>query len=71
MTLGQRLRTARERLGKRQADIAVELGKRQPTVSAWENDEGVPSLRDAKRVAWAYGLQPAELLDCEMPEVAA
>lgn len=70
MTLGQRLRKARERLKKRQQDIATEVNKTQATVSAWESDEAVPSLRDAKKIAWAYGIPTEELLDADMPEVA-
>lgn len=70
MTLGQLLRTSRERLGKRQSDVAAELEVKQATVSEWENDRSVFSLRVAKRVAWAYGVVPAELLECEMPEAA-
>lgn len=67
MTLGERLREARERLKKNQADIASELKKTQPTVAAWENDQTLPSLRDMRRVSWAYGVPVEELLACEIP----
>lgn len=67
MTLGQRLREARERLKKNQADVALDLGKTQPTVAAWENDQTLPSLRDMRRISWAYGVPVDELLACEIP----
>jgi transcriptional regulator with XRE-family HTH domain len=67
MTLGQLLRKARERLGKKQSDIAADLECTQPTVSAWETDDTVPDTRDLRDVSWAYGLSVDELLACEMP----
>lgn len=67
MTLGQCLREARKRLKKRQSDIASDLDKTQATVSAWESDQSVPSLRDLRKVSWAYGVPTEELLACEMP----
>jgi DNA-binding XRE family transcriptional regulator len=70
MTLGQRLRTARERLKKRQQDVATELEVSQVTVSMWESGRSVPNLRDIKRIAWAYGLPVHELVDSDIPEVA-
>lgn len=68
MTLGQRLREARERLKKNQADVAADLEKTQPTVVAWERDQAVPSLRDLRKLSWAYGVPIEELLACEIPD---
>lgn len=67
MTLGELLRKARKRLKKDQLEIATELEKTQPTVSAWENDTAVPGLRDLSKVAKAYGLHRDDLTKCEMP----
>lgn len=67
MTVGERLRKARERLRKRQADIAAELDCTQPTVAAWEADDALPRTADVRAVAKAYGLKPEQLL----PEIAA
>jgi transcriptional regulator with XRE-family HTH domain len=67
MTVGERLRKARERLQKRQQDIADEVGCKQPTVAAWEADDALPSTAIVRTVAKAYGLRPEMLL----PEGAA
>jgi len=60
MTLGERLRKAREDLKKKQTDIAAEMKRKQPTVVAWERDQAVPSMRDLRPLD--------ELLDCEIPQ---
>lgn len=65
MTVGERLRKARAKLKKRQADIAAELGVKQPTVWEWENAKdgagSVPAHRILE-VAKAYGVDPIALL---------
>jgi transcriptional regulator with XRE-family HTH domain len=67
MTVGERLRKARQRIGKRQVDIADEVGRTQPTVAAWESDDALPETAIVRAVAKAYGLRPELLL----PEAAA
>lgn len=62
MTIGERLRRARKRLGKTQIQIAVELGKTQATVSGWESDDVLPELRALRQVAEAYGIRPEALI---------
>lgn len=62
MTVGERLRKARKKLKKTQAEIAGELGKTQPTVTAWESDQTLPHTADVRAVARAYGLKPEQLL---------
>lgn len=63
MTLGQRLQKAREKSGKTQSAIATEVGVRQPTVHAWENDECRPGVDRAVKVSRAYGIGLKHLLD--------
>lgn len=62
MTVGERLRKARLKLGKRQCDIADELGCSQPTVHGWEADKFLPETERIRDVAKAYGVQPEQLL---------
>lgn len=65
MTVGERLRRARAKLKKRQADIANEIGVKQPTVWEWENAKDGAGSVPASRifaVAKAYGLDPLDLL---------
>lgn len=65
MKVGDRLRKARERIGKRQSDIAREVGRTQPTVHAWENGDAYPRAEEIRKVAKAYGLRPEQLLPDE------
>ncbi len=67
MTVGERLKKARERLGKTQAEVAAELGCTQPTIHAWESDDNLPRTKEVRAVATVYGLKPEQLL----PESAA
>jgi transcriptional regulator with XRE-family HTH domain len=67
MTIGERLRKAREKLEKTQKQIADELGKKQPTIHAWESDQTLPKTDEVRAVAAVYGLKPEQLL----PERAA
>lgn len=65
MTIGERLRKARLKLKKRQADIAKEIGVKQPTVWEWENAKDGAGTVPAHRileVAKAYGIDPLSLL---------
>jgi transcriptional regulator with XRE-family HTH domain len=66
MTVGQRMRRARKKLGKTQAEMAAEVGREQPTIHEWETDKSLPRTADVRKVAQAYGLRPEQLL----PEVA-
>jgi transcriptional regulator with XRE-family HTH domain len=74
VTIGERLRKARAKSGKRQADIAREVGVAQPTVCAWEADTCLPEAAKVRAVAKAYGLEPLKLLPPtprkQRPEVA-
>lgn len=54
--LGDLLRTARDRVGKSQAEVAAALGVSQPTISAWEGGRMVPHRLRWKRLAEVYEL---------------
>lgn len=59
------MRKARLRKRKRQRDIAVEVGRTQPTVQAWESGQAYPRLVELRKVARAYGLRPELLIPAE------
>lgn len=62
MTVGERLRKAREERGLTQLQVAERLGKTQPTVQAWESDKTLPRTEEVRDVAAVYGLKPEQLL---------
>lgn len=62
MNIGERLRKARKRIGKRQCDIAKEVGITQPTVSAWESGDAEPGKWILRRVAKAYEISLEQLI---------
>ncbi len=70
MTVGERLLTARTRLGKTQSQIAESLGVTQASVCDWETGKALLKLADVRRVAKAYGLKPVDLIPGEV-ELAA
>lgn len=59
------MRAARRKLGKRQIDIADEVGCTQPTVHAWETGRTHPRVQLLPAVARAYKLRPAQLIPRE------
>lgn len=50
-TLGQRIRTARERLGRNRNQLARELGTSWQHVGRWEDDLTTPSPESLRRIA--------------------
>jgi transcriptional regulator with XRE-family HTH domain len=71
MVAGERLRKAREKLGKSQADVAAEVGVKQPTVFEWETGKCFPSHSRIPKVAKAYGVDRMQLLSWPRGLVAA
>jgi len=59
------MRKAREKLGLRQIDIAVQLGKTQPTINEWENDKSHPRTVELRGVAKVYRLRIDQLVPGE------
>jgi transcriptional regulator with XRE-family HTH domain len=62
VTIGDKLRTARRKLGKRQRDIAAEVGCSQVAVQGWESNKWLPESDRIRAVASAYGVDPLDLL---------
>lgn len=62
MTIGERLRKARKRLGKTQTAVATECGVKQPTVHAWEDDQCLPELPKFAKVAASYAIDVDHLM---------
>ena len=58
MTLGNRIKQARERAGLSQARLATLIGLRQPTVSDWERDEVEPTRANLQAAAQQLGVSP-------------
>jgi transcriptional regulator with XRE-family HTH domain len=54
--IGTTLKKWRQRLGKSQMDIAVEVGSEPSTVSRWENDNSRPRTSRCGDLAKAYGV---------------
>lgn len=61
MTVGERLRKARKRLGKSQAQIAAQVGVTQPRVTQIESSGNVPAHLIGP-LAKAYDVDPLDLL---------
>jgi transcriptional regulator with XRE-family HTH domain len=59
--LGQRIRTARERLGESQVNLAATAGISQGYLSQLETDEREPTLSIAARLAKALNISLDEL----------
>lgn len=63
--MGERMRKAREKQGRRQIDFAIALGKTQPAIHSWETDQAVPRLQEIRRVARLYRLPLVSLIPRE------
>jgi transcriptional regulator with XRE-family HTH domain len=64
----QRLRQLRTGAGLSQADLGGLMGRRQVTVSTWENGTREPSLADLARLAGLLGVTADNLLGLGPPE---
>lgn len=73
MTLGKRIKQARERLSPKptQADIGGKFGITDKAVSAWERDETVPDLDKIAKLARILKVPSSWLLDGKGPPPAA
>ena len=56
-----RLRRRREQLGLSQAQLADELGTKQPGVAAWETGVRVPTTESVRRLAGILRVSPGWL----------
>lgn len=62
MTIGQKLRAARDSAGFTQEQAAESLRVSRQTISSWENDRSYPDLADTITLSNLYGLTLDELL---------
>src|SRR5690625_7885579 len=65
MTLGEKLRTARNNSGISQAALAKQIHVSRQAVSKWEADRGVPDVENLQILARVVGMSLDELLDQE------
>lgn len=62
MTIGEKLRAARDAAGYTQEQVAERLGVSRQTVSSWENDRSYPDIAGTIALAELYGLTLDELM---------
>ena len=62
MTIGEKLRAARDSAGLTQEQTAQRVGVSRQTVSSWENDRSYPDIAGVLTLAKLYGLTLDELL---------
>ena len=65
MTVGQRIRYARKKMGMSQKDLADKLGISYVGVSQWENDKRKPKYETLQRIAHALNTSAMELMGRE------
>ncbi|WP_095989011.1 helix-turn-helix domain-containing protein [Cystobacter fuscus] len=70
-TIGEAARTARERLGLTQAQVAQKAGMSAQVYGRIERGGMMPSVPALRRLAAALGVSPAVLLDMSPREVPA
>ena len=59
----ERLKTARNNKGLKQADVAEMLGVKKNTISNWENDKADPDIDSLIKLCSIYGISCSQLLD--------
>lgn len=68
MTVGQRIKAARKKVGMTQAELAQKLGISYVGISQWENDLRKPKIETIQRIAAALGVEWNELIPEEKQE---
>ena len=68
LSIGERLRTTRERVGMTQQQLADRSGFHVVSVSNWENGVKSPKLNTLERLADALGVNVSELMNGENKE---
>lgn len=71
MSVGNRLRQAREQLGLTQAELAGLVGRTPTAISYWEGGQRTPGLDDLLELASALQVEPAALLPARPAKVLA
>ncbi len=65
MTLGEKIRAARQKAGLTQEQMAKRLMVSRPAVTKWESDKGIPDIENLKAIARLLGVSLDELLNDE------
>lgn len=68
MTLGEKIRNAREDLDMKQSDVAKLIFTSQSNYSKIERNVQEPSIEQLKKICQILKLDPRYLLDLEAPE---
>ena len=68
MTIGQRIKEARENAGMTQAELAKKLGIPYQSIGQWERDVRNPKKETLQRIADALGVNILELRDPTIQE---
>jgi transcriptional regulator with XRE-family HTH domain len=68
VTIGDRVRHAREKLGKTQLELANECGVRSETISRIERGRNDAALASLHKIAPALGMTLDELVNGRKPE---
>lgn len=68
MTLGEKIRNAREDMDMKQEDMANQIFMTQSNYSRIERDVQEPSIEQLKKICQILKLDPRYLLDLEAPE---
>lgn len=65
MTLGEKLRAARNNSGLTQSELAKQIHVSRQAVTKWEADRGVPDIENLQQLARVFSMSLDELLDQE------
>lgn len=56
MSVGERIQTARKRVGLSQKELAAKLHVSQPALAKWENDKSLPAMKRIQAIASILGI---------------
>ncbi len=67
MTIGQKIKEARQRSGLTQAQLAEQLTVSRQAVTKWESDRGIPDIENLKLIARYLNVSLDQLLADDLP----
>jgi transcriptional regulator with XRE-family HTH domain len=56
-------KSQREKLGKTQLQIAIEMGRAPSLVSAWDLGKAIPGLRDSEKLAEVFKVSEKRIVE--------
>ena len=65
MTLGEKIKSLRNKKGMTQESLAEELNVSRSTIAIWENDNGIPEISNLKLISRIFHVSLDDLLDNE------